>query len=225
LAALGKYVVAVLLGLGIHGGLVLPGLYTLATAWCGDKRGGGGGGAGRRRRRWWLSRGSAGGSVGSGVGGGLSDGGGGDGGDGGSSGGGGGLSAAGVFYAGAPAMITAFATDSSSAALPVTRRCARAMGIPDALADFALPLGRRFVSPTQDTPTPLRTESKILSAFHTTHLELLERPPLFVGATVNMNGTALYEALTVLFIAQLHNVNLGPGATVVGLYKLNAAEP
>ena len=38
------------------------------------------------------------------------------------------------------------------------------MGVPDALADFSLPL----------------------------------------GATVNMNGTALYEAVTVLFIAQLH---------------------
>ena len=38
---------------------------------------------------------------------------------------------------------------------------------------------------------------------------------LSVGATVNMNGTALYEALTVIFIAQLHDVNLGAGATVV----------
>ena len=33
----------------------------------------------------------------------------------------------GVVKAGAPALVTAFATDSSSAALPVTRRCARAM--------------------------------------------------------------------------------------------------
>lgn len=30
-----------------------------------------------------------------------------------------------------------------------------------------------------------------------------------------MNGTALYEALTVIFIAQLHDVHLGAGATVV----------
>jgi len=30
-----------------------------------------------------------------------------------------------------------------------------------------------------------------------------------LGATVNMNGTALYEALTVIFIAQVHNVDLG----------------
>ena len=41
----------------------------------------------------------------------------------------------------------------------------------------------------------------------------VSRLPL--GATVNMNGTALYESLTVLFIAQLHGVRLSFGATVV----------
>ncbi|KAL3151463.1 hypothetical protein ABBQ38_012464 [Trebouxia sp. C0009 RCD-2024] len=30
-----------------------------------------------------------------------------------------------------------------------------------------------------------------------------------LGATINMNGTALYEATTVIFIAQAHNVHLG----------------
>lgn len=28
-----------------------------------------------------------------------------------------------------------------------------------------------------------------------------------LGATVNMNGTALYEALTVIFIAQVRGIN------------------
>ena len=36
-----------------------------------------------------------------------------------------------------------------------------------------------------------------------------------LGATINMNGTALYEALTVIFIAQLHGVDLGAGGTLV----------
>mmetsp|Transcript_9928 Transcript_9928/g.25297 ORF Transcript_9928/g.25297 Transcript_9928/m.25297 type:complete len:463 (-) Transcript_9928:62-1450(-) len=36
-----------------------------------------------------------------------------------------------------------------------------------------------------------------------------------LGATVNMNGTALYEALTVIFIAQRHNVVLGAGQTLI----------
>uniref|UniRef100_A0A6T7MIG4 Amino acid transporter n=1 Tax=Hanusia phi TaxID=3032 RepID=A0A6T7MIG4_9CRYP len=36
-----------------------------------------------------------------------------------------------------------------------------------------------------------------------------------LGATVNMNGTALYEALTVIFIAQLHQVPLSAGHMIV----------
>lgn len=89
-----------------------------------------------------------------------------------------------VLRKGAPAFVTAFATDSSSATLPVTRRCARSLGVPVALADFALPL----------------------------------------GATANMNGTALYESLTVLFIAQLHGVELGVwGTTVVATTATIAA--
>ena len=60
------------------------------------------------------------------------------------------------------ALLTAFGTDSSTAALPVTMECARALKCNDSIVKFVLPL----------------------------------------GATVNMNGTALYEATTVLFIAQ-----------------------
>ena len=80
-----------------------------------------------------------------------------------------------VLRGGAPALAAAFATDSSSACLPRTIQCALRMGVPEPLAQFALPL----------------------------------------GATVNMNGTALYEALTVLFIAQTHGVDLSFGATLV----------
>ena len=36
-----------------------------------------------------------------------------------------------------------------------------------------------------------------------------------LGATVNMNGTALYEALTVIFLAQAHGVALGAGGVAV----------
>lgn len=32
-----------------------------------------------------------------------------------------------------------------------------------------------------------------------------------VGATVNMDGTALYEAVATIFIAQLNGVDLSPG--------------
>jgi Na+/H+-dicarboxylate symporter len=44
---------------------------------------------------------------------------------------------------------------------------------------------------------------------------LVSKFVLPLAATVNMNGTALYEALTVIFIAQLHGVSLGPGQLVV----------
>lgn len=140
LAALGKYLCSVLLGLGIHGGAVLPAMYALATRnWSG---------------RMMLGRGNE--TPG------WRD----------------------VLRKGAPALVTAFATDSSSATLPVTRRCAKTLGVPSALADFALPL----------------------------------------GATANMNGTALYESLTVLFIAQLHGVELGVwGTTVVATTATIAA--
>jgi len=67
------------------------------------------------------------------------------------------------------ALITAFATSSSSAALPITLRCAQEnLGVKRRIAGFVLPL----------------------------------------GATVNMDGTALYEAAAALFVANLIGVEL-----------------
>jgi Na+/H+-dicarboxylate symporter len=75
-----------------------------------------------------------------------------------------------------PALITAFGTDSSSATLPVTMKCAEeALHVSPSVSQFVLPL----------------------------------------GATVNMNGTALYEAVTVIFIAQGHGIDLSLGRTCI----------
>jgi len=74
------------------------------------------------------------------------------------------------FWRGArEALITAFATSSSSATLPVTLQCAEQnLHVKRNIAGFVLPL----------------------------------------GATVNMDGTALYEAAAALFIANLVGVDL-----------------
>jgi len=75
----------------------------------------------------------------------------------------------------AKALVTAFATASSSATLPVTLECT-----------------------TIEAKVSNRTASVVL--------------PL--GATVNMDGTALYEAVAALFIAQSYGISLGMGEQV-----------
>jgi Na+/H+-dicarboxylate symporter len=81
-----------------------------------------------------------------------------------------------VFKGALPAITTVFATDSSSATLPVTLMCCRdRLHIPEHIVNFVIPL----------------------------------------GTTVNMDGTALYEATAVLFIAQVHGVQLGFVGTIV----------
>lgn len=70
-----------------------------------------------------------------------------------------------------PALVTAFATSSSSATLPVTMRCLDEMKVPRRISGFVAPL----------------------------------------GAQVNMDGTALYEAAAALFIASLVGIDLSLG--------------
>ena len=89
-----------------------------------------------------------------------------------------------VFRGAAPAMSTVFATDSSSATLPVTLMCCKErLMIPAHIVDFVIPL----------------------------------------GTTINMDGTALYEATAVLFIAQVHGVALGAVGTVVVAFTATLA--
>lgn len=84
----------------------------------------------------------------------------------------------------APAMATAFGTDSSSATLPVTMTCVRDMGVSKRIYGFVVP----------------------------------------VGATANMNGTALYEATAVLFFAQAYSAGLTvPQQVIVAFTSMLAA--
>jgi len=73
------------------------------------------------------------------------------------------------------ALVTAFATSSSSATLPVTIRCVEENNRVDKrVSSFVLP----------------------------------------VGATINMDGTAMYEAAAALFIAQLNGLTLSAGEII-----------
>ncbi|MDD2759462.1 MAG: dicarboxylate/amino acid:cation symporter [Methylomonas sp.] len=74
-----------------------------------------------------------------------------------------------VFLGAREALVTAFATSSSSATLPVTLRCAEQhLHVKPSIAGFVIPL----------------------------------------GATANMDGTALYEASAALFVANLAGIEL-----------------
>ena len=81
------------------------------------------------------------------------------------------------FWRGArAAIITAFATSSSAATLPISLRCAeQQLGAGKDIAGFVLPL----------------------------------------GATMNMDGTALYEAVAALFIANLMGIELSLGQQLI----------
>lgn len=87
------------------------------------------------------------------------------------------------FYKGmTPAMLTAFSSSSSSATLPVTMQCARALGVSNRIASFVCPL----------------------------------------GATINMAGTAMYQGIAAVFIAQMYSMDLSfsKQATIVAMATL-----
>jgi Na+/H+-dicarboxylate symporter len=67
------------------------------------------------------------------------------------------------------AMIIAFSTSSSNAALPVSLECVEHIGVPRQYSSFVIPL----------------------------------------GATINMDGTALYQGVAAVFIANIYSIPLG----------------
>jgi len=84
----------------------------------------------------------------------------------------------------AKALLTAAATASSSATLPLTMECT-----------------------TREAKVSQKTSSVVL--------------PL--GATINMDGTALYEAVAAMFIAQSYGISLGPGEQCIIFFTATLA--
>ncbi len=83
------------------------------------------------------------------------------------------------FRAMAPALITAFSTSSSSAALPITIECAeKRAGISNRICGLVIPL----------------------------------------GCSVNLSGSALYECVAALFVAQAYGLELGLAKQFVVLF-------
>ncbi len=88
------------------------------------------------------------------------------------------------FWRGArPALITAFATSSSSATMPLTLQCMDNMGVRKPVSRFVVPL----------------------------------------GTTVNMDGTALYEAAAALFVANLVGMELSISQQLVVMFMAMVA--
>jgi len=91
------------------------------------------------------------------------------------------------------AIVTAFGTASSSATLPVTINSLEEKNHVDSRIARSVLL-------------------HILNCFHPLHF--LPRFVLPIGATINMDGTALYEAVAALFIAQLSGVSVNIGQII-----------
>ncbi len=72
------------------------------------------------------------------------------------------------------AIIVAFSTSSSNAALPISLECVEHIGVPRKYSSFVIPL----------------------------------------GATINMDGTALYQGVSAVFIAQIYGIPLGIGGQI-----------
>lgn len=89
-------------------------------------------------------------------------------------------------------LATAFGTGSSSATMPITINCLDNMGIDPRVTRFVIPVG-----------ATINMDGKSVMFVH--RIELIH---------ASLPGTALYEAVAALFIAQLRNISLTFGHIV-----------
>lgn len=98
--------------------------------------------------------------------------------------------------------------------LPLILKFLGKRSVPRYAKAMSTPLMTAFSTSSSSATLPLTLESLIEDA------KVSRRVTSFVvplGATINMNGTALYEAVAAMFIAQTYGIEMGLGATIIVL--------
>ncbi len=98
--------------------------------------------------------------------------------------------------------------------LPLALRFLGQRSAPSYAKAMSTPLMTAFSTSSSSATLPLTMDSLIEEA------KVSRRVVSFVvplGATINMNGTALYEAIAAMFIAQTYGIEMGLGATIIVL--------
>ncbi|GJL54317.1 MAG: ethanolamine utilization protein EutD [Nitrospirales bacterium] len=98
--------------------------------------------------------------------------------------------------------------------LPIALRFLGKQSVPDYAKVMSAALMTAFSTSSSSATMPLTIESLIEKG------NISRRTVSFViplGATINMNGTALYEAVAAVFIAQSYGIELGLGETIIVL--------
>ncbi len=98
--------------------------------------------------------------------------------------------------------------------LPLALHFLGKRSVPSYAKALTTPLMTAFSTSSSSATLPLTMESLIEEA------NISRRVTSFViplGATINMNGTALYEAVAAMFIAQTYGIEMGLGETIIVL--------
>jgi solute carrier family 1 (high affinity glutamate transporter) protein 1 len=98
--------------------------------------------------------------------------------------------------------------------LPLALRFLGQRSAPSYAKAMSTPLMTAFSTSSSSATLPLTMDSLIEEA------KVSRRVVSFVvplGATINMNGTALYEAIAAMFIAQTYGIEMGLGETIIVL--------
>lgn len=98
--------------------------------------------------------------------------------------------------------------------LPLALRILGNRSVPSYAKAMSTPLMTAFSTSSSSATLPLTMESLIEGAGVSRRVVSFIVP---LGATINMNGTALYEAVAAMFIAQTYAIELGLGATIIVL--------